>query len=170
MGGRRSGVAAWAASLLGRRSDLELPRVTRIPGFEDVDFSAMPLRPPASAGARSRFVQGLGDDIPAGLVQFFAGCDGGEGWLGEEANWVNIWSVHDILEHNRDYQVDRFAQGLVLFGSNGSGTAYGFDTLMAPISYVSVPFVRMHIHHVDDIAETFRGFLIELQRGWKPSI
>ena len=51
------------------------------------------------------------------------------------------------------------APGLFIFGSNGGGEAYAFDTRTPEIPIVSVPFVGMERRLARFIAATFERFL-----------
>jgi hypothetical protein len=140
-----------------------------VPGFEDVDFSDLTLRAPSPPEAMEAFrASVVGGRLPAGFLDFYAACDGGEGYVGDA--WLNLWSVADMPERNRAYRVQEFAPGLVIIGSSTSHYAYAFDTRGQSLRYVSVPWVEMNLRFMEEIAETFRGFLIELQRGWTPSL
>ena len=59
-----------------------------------------------------------------------------------------MWPIGRLAEYNRDYCVEEFAPGLVLIGSDGSGTAYAIDTRTEPGRMVSVPFVPMDLEEV----------------------
>jgi hypothetical protein len=85
--------------------------------------------------------------------------NGGEGFLGEHA-YVALWRVEELGERNAGYEVAEFARGLFLFGSNGGGEAFAFDTRTGQFRIVAVPFIGM-----DDLADAiviatnFRTFL-----------
>jgi hypothetical protein len=50
----------------------------------------------------------------------------GEGLI--QQSYLRLYSIEALISLNEAYQVIRFAPGLVIFGSNGSGEAFGFDT------------------------------------------
>jgi hypothetical protein len=51
---------------------------------------------------------------------------------------------------------------LLLFGSDGGGQAFAFDTRSAANPIVCVPFVGMELKEALPIASSFTGFLEEL--------
>ena len=76
-----------------------------------------------------------------------------------------LWPVKRLRELNEGYHVGEFAPGLVLFGSDGGGEGFAFDTRGGSTTIVSVPFVGMELDVVRPVATTFNGFLEELSRS-----
>ena len=66
---------------------------------------------------------------------------------------------------NKSYQVEEYAFGLFLFGSNGGGEAFAFNTSQAGMPIVSVPFVGMELDLAEPMGATFGQFLTNLARG-----
>jgi len=62
--------------------------------------------------------ESVGRKLPATYGQFLAVHDGGEGFVGE--NYLILWSIVELASANRDYQVEEWVPGLLLFGSNGA--------------------------------------------------
>ncbi len=65
---------------------------------------------------------------------------------------------------NQGYEVENYAPGLLIFGSDGGGEAYGFDTRNPQWQMVDIPFVGMHWSLARPIATSFEGFLTHLLR------
>jgi hypothetical protein len=63
------------------------------------------------------------------------------------------------LSYNDSHQINEYARGLVLFGSNGGGEGYAFDTRTEANTVVMVPFVGMSLEYETPIAPAFRLFL-----------
>ena len=95
--------------------------------------------PPAREPELSALISRLPFDPPPGYVEFLRESDGAEGMLGE--SYLAIWSSSQLLKRNEEYGVAEFAPHLFLFGSDGGGEAYAFDTRANPIAIVRVPFV-----------------------------
>ena len=87
--------------------------------------------------------------------------NGGEGFWGD--NYLILWSVEELGEFNFEYQVDEYAQGLILFGSDGGGEAFAFDNRVTPPPVVKVPFIGMDLTHVKPVANSFEQFLSSLK-------
>jgi len=98
----------------------------------------------------------LGVTLPTEYVAFMLGQDGGEGFVGE--NYVMLWQVKDLPDTNAAYQVAQRVNGLVLFGSDGGGEAFAFDTRNED-KVVVVPFVGMADVDARAIAADFNGFV-----------
>jgi hypothetical protein len=73
-----------------------------------------------------------------------------------------FWRIGELLEMNRAYEVADYAPGLFLFGSDGGGEAFAFDTRRGANPIVSVPFVGMELKMARPIASNFTAFLDEL--------
>lgn len=100
--------------------------------------------------------------LPPDYRQFLRFTDGGEGFIGPNS-YAMLWKISELLQFNREYEVQDYAPGLLVFGSSGGGEAYAFDLrVKGKNSVVSVPFVGMDLKEAVLIAETFDGFLEHL--------
>ena len=77
------------------------------------------LDPPADTTAIANFVEEGGGVLPADYLDFFGKHDGGYGVLGE--HYFVFWKVSELIQFNREYEVQKYAPGIFLFGSNGGG-------------------------------------------------
>ena len=122
-------------------------------------FAKFKANSPAPPDLIAQTQAGLSFLLPLDYVQFLQRMNGGEGFLGEHA-YVALWRVEELRERNAGYEVAEFAPGLFLFGSNGGGEAFAFDTRSGQLQIVAVPFIGM-----DDLADAiviatnFRAFL-----------
>ena len=122
-------------------------------------FAEFKANPPASVGLITQSQANLAFPLPVDYVRFLQQMNGGEGSIGEHA-YIALWRVEELSERNRGYEVAEFAPGLLLFGSNGGGEAFGFDARTGQFRIVAVPFIGMHV--LSDaivIATDFRAFL-----------
>ena len=62
--------------------------------------------------------------FPPDLAAFFALCDGGEGWWGE--NYLRINSLEDIRFENTFPEWRPMLRDVVVFGRDGGGESYAF--------------------------------------------
>lgn len=118
------------------------------------------LNPPASEEAIRTAAAALGIALPADYVDFLRRHNGGEGFAGEHC--VVLFKAEELKPFNDGYEVDEYAPGLVLFGSNGGGEGYAFDTRDGAMSVVRVPFIGMELRYATPIGESFTDMLVRL--------
>ncbi|MGO4500081.1 SMI1/KNR4 family protein [Paenibacillus sp. 2RAB27] len=99
----------------------------------------------------------LGVNFPKDYIDFMIRFNGGEGIIGN--SYLVLWSSEELVEDNEGYAVKEFADGLVLFGSDGGGTAYAFDSRYENMPIVEVPFIGMDLEEINRCSDTFIGFL-----------
>ena len=104
----------------------------------------------------------FGCSLPPDYVDFLRGNDGGEGFVG--SNYLILWRVEELSTFNREYEVEQYVPGLLLFASSGGGTGYGFDTRDPAMPVVSVEFIGMNWSEADPVAGGFRDFLNKLAK------
>jgi hypothetical protein len=103
--------------------------------------------------AEKQFGKALPEDFKAFLLEH----DGGEGFLGE--HYFVLWRVCELVPFNRDYEVADYAPGLIVFGSDGGGEGYGFDTRAYPYPVVIVPFIGMSLEDSILVGDSFTDLL-----------
>jgi hypothetical protein len=119
------------------------------------------LKPGASIALLREIERTLGVSFPAQYVEFMTGSNGAEGFVGPNS-YLMLWPVEEIASLNQTYEVHRFAPGLTLFGSDGGGTAYAFDTRSRTMPIFEMPFVGMNLKDVRMCGHTFVEFLEHL--------
>lgn len=115
------------------------------------------LNPAASDAAILEAGSTCDDRLPLDYVEFLQKQDGGEGFIGE--NYLILWKAEELAVFNREYEVDKYAPGLLLFGSNGGGEGYAFDKRQQPMSVVRVPFIGMDLRYARPVADSFISLL-----------
>jgi hypothetical protein len=118
------------------------------------------LEPPADPAIVEGLSSSLGLDLPHDYLAFLRQHDGGEGFVGK--NYVVLWKAEELAEFNRQYEVETYAPGILLFGSDGGGEAYGFDTQSAAMPIVRVPFIGMERRYALRIANDFPDLFAKL--------
>ena len=113
--------------------------------------------PPASREEIGNVQSELTFPLPKSYVEFLLAANGGEGFVGN--TYIILWKIEEIISKNIAYSVEEFAPGLFLFGSNGGGEAFGFDTGGDVGSVVSIPFVTMDKKDAITVAPDFGTFL-----------
>lgn len=108
----------------------------------------------ASSESLARLAElGLPDDF----LSIFSELNGGEGFVGEE--YLILWKAEELVPFNKEYEADKYAPGIFLFGSNGGGEGFGFDTRSKPYKVVEIPFVGMDLQYATLVADSFTHLL-----------
>lgn len=109
-------------------------------------------------------VEGLsfewGAVLPADYLSFLRQHNGGEGFIGD--NYIVFWRAEELADFNREYEVEKYAPGIFLFGSDGGGEGYGFDTEAAAMPIVRVPFIGMERRYATPVAKNFPDLFAQL--------
>src|SRR5882724_1878542 len=114
--------------------------------------------PPASATDIDAVERQLEVPLPADYRAFLMFTDGGEGFIGTDS-YAQLWKVGDLVQFNREYEVEQCAPGLLLFGSSGGGEGFAFDLRDASQPVVSVPFIVMDLKVLIPFCATLDEFL-----------
>jgi cell wall assembly regulator SMI1 len=99
-------------------------------------------------------------DLPREYRDFVHSHNGGEGFVGE--SYLILWEIGELEKLNRGYEVEKYAPGLLMFGSSGGGEGYAFDMRDNCNTVVGIPFVGMDLDYARIIADNFKDFLIKL--------
>lgn len=126
-------------------------------------FSRFNGNPPVDLGRVEQFESIAGITLPRDYVEFLCRFNGGEGFIGPNA-YVMLWPLTELEELNKAYQAEERIPGLLIFGSDGGGEAFAFDTRSPRMPVVSVPFVGMELDLARPIGNSFKNFLEELAR------
>ena len=78
-----------------------------------------------------------GCSLPKRYCIFLKNKNGGEGFIGTQ--YLILWKAEEIVQFNKDYEVDKYAPGLLLFGSDGGGEGFAFDLREKKMTVVMVP-------------------------------
>lgn len=114
--------------------------------------------PPAAVQDIETFEKESGIQLPNEYVSFLKVRNGGQGFVGKDS-YVIFWKVGDLRSLNSAYEVETYAPGLLIFGSDGGGEAYAVDYGDSALPIVSVPFVGMDRGLVRKIGSNFDEFL-----------
>ncbi|MBM7662807.1 hypothetical protein JOC85_003618 [Bacillus mesophilus] len=82
--------------------------------------------------------------FPQDFVDFMLLTNGGEGTIGEDS-YLRLWKIEELIESNERYAVEEFAPGLIIIGSDGGDTAYGYDFRNENPLLVEVDFFGMDL-------------------------
>jgi hypothetical protein len=100
------------------------------------------------------------DDIGIGdYTEVLERYNGIEGFVGP-TGYLMLWSVEQIPSLNAGYQVQDYAPGIVLVGTDGGGNGYGRDKSTG--QFGSVPLIGMSRSTFKEMGATFEEFLVNL--------
>jgi hypothetical protein len=104
-----------------------------------------------------------GIELPSEYRNFLLFSNGAVGWVRNDS-YLILWPLDKLLEYNEAYNVKEYAPSFLLFGSDGSGDAFAFDTSNA-MRIVRVPFVGLDPKDAEGVAASFSEFLKSLEAG-----
>ncbi|AEG02759.1 SMI1/KNR4 family protein [Methylomonas methanica] len=101
--------------------------------------------------------------LPEDYLSIFAELNGGEGFVGAE--YLILWKAEELAVFNKEYEVEMYAPGIFLFGSNGGGEGFGFDTRSKPFKVVQIPFIGMDLQYASPVADSFTHLLERMKES-----
>jgi hypothetical protein len=120
---------------------------------------------PAKPESIQKLVDNAGKELPEEYLALLGYSDGGDGVHGIEPGWLQLWSSADVLENNKDYEIEEYIPGFFGFGSSGGGELLAFDTRRGkPWKIVMIPFVPMSAELAIVIAKDFDEFIRAIGR------
>ena len=66
-------------------------------------------------------------DLPEDYIEFMTEYNGGVGFIA--SSYIDLWSIENIGQLNPYFPEDNFSKQVIIIGTNGSGTLYGYDLL-----------------------------------------
>lgn len=115
-----------------------------------------------NARADSALVDSLSVALPPSYLDFLNTHNGGEGFIGE--HYIVFWQAQELADFNREYEVETYAPGIFLFGSDGGGEGYGFDTDDASMPIVRIPLIGMERQYAEPVARDVPDLFMRLAR------
>jgi hypothetical protein len=96
---------------------------------------------PADTDALTAAGRRLGIEWPPDFIDYMAITDGGEGWVGP--CYLAMLPLTDLQDVNETPGVAEVAPYLVIFGSDGGGEYFAFDTRTSPPAIVMFPDIGL---------------------------
>ena len=117
------------------------------------------LNNPVEVSALANLSISVGFELPASYIEFLKKHDGGEGFIGD--NYIIFWKAEELVDFNREYEVETYAPGIFLFASDGAGEGYGFDTEDKKMPIIRLPFVGMDRQYATPVADNICNLFSE---------
>jgi hypothetical protein len=119
---------------------------------------------PAEAAVVDGLSANLGVTLPKDYTNFLREHNGGKGFIGD--CYIILFKAEELADFNREYEVEKYAPGILLFASSGGGEAYGFDTDDVEMPIVRIPFIFMERQSAERIARDLTDLFARLE-DWK---
>jgi hypothetical protein len=120
---------------------------------------------PAEPEAIQRLVAEAPVDLPEEYLTLLRHSNGGEGELGVEPGWFQLWPTEKVIEYNNGYEVAENVPGFFGFGSSSGDEMLAFDLRGGkPWKIVMIPFIVMQVEDAIIIADDFGAFVQSMGR------
>ncbi len=121
--------------------------------------------PPAPTSVLEALQAEVKITLPADYLIFLEYSNGGEGRLGMDPGRFQIWPAQEVVQLNRDYEVQRWLPHLLGFGSDGGGKLLAFEIKVeADWPVCMVPFGDLTPESIRIIAPNFAALIQALGR------
>ena len=130
-----------------------------------IDFLTQDLKKsaPPDSEILDAVIRSLNSKMPDDYLQFIQGHNGADGFVGANS-YLQILKIEKLIDWNKNYEVDKYAPGYLIFASDGGGTAYAFHKMTG--TALSFKFIGMSIQDKPNIlGENFIEFLTYLFRA-----
>lgn len=107
--------------------------------------------------------------LPESYLELLSLADGGEGSLGAEPGWFQLWPASTVLALNESYEIDDNIPGYFGFGSSGGGELLALHLGSPGDPVFMVPFIPMDASAARMIAPSFGEFLALIGRAAEPA-
>src|ERR671937_1291190 len=102
-------------------------------------------------------------EVPNDYLDLMRVSNGVEGTVGRA--YLQLWPLETLASRNALYEVEEFAPGLLVIGSDGGGTAYGLMQNEDAVVFVEVPFIGLARDTARIRGASFAEFVEELARS-----
>lgn len=108
-------------------------------------FKLFNCNPPTTINVIRDVEEQLNIKFPEDYIEFMLISNGGEGQINER--YLSLWEMESIVDSNgtEGYSILEFAPGLIVIGSDGGGTAIGYDFRNDKPQLIEVDFIGLDI-------------------------
>ena len=112
------------------------------------------------AAGYERYLLERGLELPEDFREVLIQHDGGI--VNLPGCYLQIWTTKELETLNNAYHVEEFAPGVVLFGSNGGDTAYGFRREGVQTAIIALPFIGMDLREASTLGTSLEEALSKI--------
>ena len=109
---------------------------------------------PLSVQAVSDIFSSKSISVSEDLIEFYSEFNGACGFVDDI--YVDIWNLKELFELNEEYNVSKYMKNVILFGSDGGDTAFGYDCKKD--EYFIVPLIGMGIDEAEYFGNSYNSF------------
>lgn len=123
---------------------------------------------PASEAVVSKLALDATYKLPEDYLTFLRLSNGGEGELGVQPGWFQLWEAENVIEFGVGYEVPKYAPGFFAIGSNGGGEILAFDFREDALgAVVTLPCIGLAADEAWTVAANFTEFAAQMGRTYK---
>lgn len=93
--------------------------------------------------------------LPTGFIDFYQKSNGAD--INSDDNYTILWPLTDLIQLNKDYDVDVYAPEFFIFGSDGGDTSFAIEKSSGGI--FEMPFIEMSRSEAVFNSDNFNEFL-----------
>ena len=113
---------------------------------------------PPTTNQVDTFLSIVNFSLPNGFIDFFKEANGAD--ISTDNQYVILWPLTDMIQLNKEYNVEEYAPEFFIFGSDGGDTAYAIERLTGYI--YELPFIGMSKEEAVLKSKTFTAFIESL--------
>jgi hypothetical protein len=110
--------------------------------------------PPTTKEVES-FLKEIKFKLSIGFIDFFKETNGAD--ISSDQKYILLWPLTDMIQLNKEYNVDVYAPEFFIFGSDGGDTAYAIEKKTGYI--FEMPFIGMSKEEAVIICQSFSDFI-----------
>lgn len=112
---------------------------------------------PATERSIDEVEKAIGQRLPEEYRKFLLQSNGGNGFIG--GHYLVLWKIEDLLQLNQEYQIFKYAPGLLAFASSGGGEGFAFSIEQTPSTIFQIPFIGISLADAIPVADSFEHLL-----------
>jgi SMI1 / KNR4 family (SUKH-1) len=101
------------------------------------------------------FLKEVAFNLSDGFIDFFKESNGAD--ISGDEVYIIFWELNEVIELNKEYQVEQYAPGFFIFGSNGGGEAFAIEKNTGNI--YEIPFIGMSKEEAIFKSKSFKEFI-----------
>jgi hypothetical protein len=101
------------------------------------------------------FLKQIDFNLPKGFIDFFMDANGAD--ISTNEKYILLWALTDMVQLNKEYNVEEYAPEFFIFGSDGGDTAFAVEKSTGDI--YEMPFIGMSKEEAVFKNNTFTDFI-----------